>query len=309
MSLRTSQPFVGPIDGFSNQEIVTSLRGTLLPSEGTSDEQCSIAFVPKGMVTEEPLQIEITEKQSRLLVVIQEGAQAQVHIQLLSDGDDALHTTEIFVEDDAELNLLFFQASDAPSLTIRQRSSIGANAKLHLQNVSLGSGELEHNLLSDVNGAKSESSVDWLFYSKDQEKQIINARNAFHAREGEGEIVMKGVAEGKAHSVCMGMIDIDLNGGGTDTYLTEDVLMLDKTAKVDAIPGLEIKTNDVKASHSATVSKVTLEDLFYFASRGISEGDAREMYVLGFLGDLTNRIVHKSEREVVMEAIERKYRN
>ena len=185
---------------------------------------------------------------------------------------------------------------------------MGANAKFSMQNVSLGTGKLEHNLLSDVRGAQAESSVDWLFYSKNSERQHINARNVFHAQDGGGEIVMKGVAENEAHTVCAGMIEIELDGGGTDTYLTEDVLMLDTTAKVDAVPGLEIKTNDVKASHSATVSKVTAENLFYFASRGIPGHVAREMYVLGFLGGLTQRIANERERTAVLEAIERKYK-
>ena len=150
------------------------------------------------------------------------------------------------------------------------------------------------------------SDVDWIFYAKGDDKHTLSARNVFEAQEGGGEITMKGVAEGKAHVRCDGLIDIGLQGGGTDTYLTEDVLMLDDTAKVDAVPGLEIKTNDVKASHSATVSKVTPEDLFYFASRGIDQTEARHMYVQGFLGDLTEKIVDVEIREEVLAGIEKK---
>jgi Fe-S cluster assembly scaffold protein SufB len=117
---------------------------------------------------------------------------------------------------------------------------------------------------------------------------------------------MKGVAEHTAHVFCDGMIEIGLQGGGTDTYLTENVLMLDGTAKVDAIPGLEIKTNDVKASHSATVSKVTPEDLFYFATRGIDETEARQMYIQGFLGDLTAKITDTAVQDILLEQIEQK---
>jgi len=60
--------------------------------------------------------------------------------------------------------------------------------------------------------------------------------------------------------------------------------MLDPTAKVDAVPALEIKANDVKASHSASVRRVTPLDLFSFAARGIEGKMARTMYVEGFLG-------------------------
>lgn len=304
----TDSAFFGPATAFADQDLIKQKKGELLPSEDASGEQCYLLFVPKGVHSNEILAQNIDAQCSRLLVVLEEGASAQAHVWLKCDEPKSEHITEIFLEDDAELSLLFAQESDAPTLTIRQRSSVGANAKLHMQNVSLGTGKLEHNLLSDVRGAQAESSVDWLFYSKNSEKQSINARNVFHAQEGGGEIVMKGVAENEAHTICTGMIDIELGGGGTDTYLTEDVLMLDTTAKVDAVPGLEIKTNDVKASHSATVSKVTKDDLFYFAARGIPESTAREMYVLGFLDDLTQRIADEDERTAVQEAIERKYK-
>lgn len=119
--------------------------------------------------------------------------------------------------------------------------------------------------------------------------------------------MVQGVAEQKAHTLFDGMIEITKNGGGTDTYLTESTLMLDATAKVDAIPGLEIKTNDVKASHSATVTKVSEEDLFYFASRGIEEREARKMYVMGFLGALLGKLQEENVRTQIQEEIKAKY--
>ena len=118
---------------------------------------------------------------------------------------------------------------------------------------------------------------------------------------------MKGVAEADAHASADGMIEIDLGGAGTKTYLTQNVLMLDATAKVDAVPGLEIKTNDVKASHSATVSRVTQEDLFYFAARGILPHDAKRLFVEGFLGDLAQRITDGDTREGLVGMIAGKY--
>ena len=83
--------------------------------------------------------------------------------------------------------------------------------------------------------------------------------------------------------------------------------MLDATAKIDAVPALEIKTNDVKASHSATVARVTPEDLFYFATRGIPERAARAMFVQGFLGQIAERISDKGSREMVEGMIAEKY--
>jgi Fe-S cluster assembly protein SufB/Fe-S cluster assembly protein SufD len=204
--------------------------------------------------------------------------------------------------------VLCINAVDASAtISIKQTSQVGAGASVKWQQVTLGGKDIAHDLLSRVVGANGTSAVDWMLYGKGSEKQAINVRNIFDAANGGGEVLMQGVAEGTANVSAKGLIDIGLKGGGTNTYLTQRVLMLDRTAKVHAVPSLEIKTNDVKASHSATVARVTEEDLFYFGARGISPREARAMYVQGFLGDITARIASIETREKVMEMIEKKY--
>lgn len=227
-------------------------------------------------------------------------------------GDDAratvllnVHGTvdvQVHVQGNASLCVVCLQEEDA---IITQSSHIAEGATMHWQNISLA--PVQQKLASHVEGDNATSNIDWILFAAENEQQAAFATNAFSAAAGGGEITLKGVAQDSAHMQCRGMIDIALGATQTDTYLHEDVLMLDSTAKVDAIPGLEIKTNDVKASHSATVSRVTAEDLFYFASRGITKAEARHMYVQGFLSDLTERITHEEVREIVLSAIGQKY--
>lgn len=212
----------------------------------------------------------------------------------------------ITVEDGAMWDVTIITDTASEMLNITQHHTLGAGARLSLHIITLHE-NVEHTLVSHVEGENSESSIDWMFYAKGSEKQMLNVRNIFDGREGRGEILMRGIAEDHAHSTCKGMIEIGLQGGGTNTYLTQEVLMLDSTSKVDAIPALEIKTNDVKASHSATIARVTEEDLFYFGARGIDPREARRMFVLGFLGDITERIPDEKVREEVIAAIEQKY--
>jgi len=235
------------------------------------------------------------------------GVEGSVRIALFLEGSAALvHELELSVGDRAHCDVLCVQAASLPSSSLRERGTIGAEAHCIWRNVTLAQ-SAEHELVSRVAGEGSRSDVDWVFYAKGSEKQTIVVRNIFDAPHGEGEITMRGVAEQKGHVVARGFIDIGLKGGGTNTYLTQSVLMLDKTAKVDAIPGLEIKTNDVKASHSATVSRVTEEDLFYFAARGIPEREARAMFVEGFLGDLLEKVGDTQLRSLLRAMIEEKY--
>ena len=247
----------------------------------------------------DPALFTISEKGSQVEIVAEEGVTSSV--SLILEAPDC--NISVIAKCNSVLTVSLLQTSNG---TISQTSHVEEGASVRLVNITLAE-VCKHDLVSHLVGANATSDVDWMFYATGEERQTISARNIFEAQEGSGQIIIKGVAEGESHVKCDGMIDISSKGKGTDAYLTEDVLMLDRTAKVDAVPRLEIKTNDVKASHSATVSKVTPEDLFYFASRGIDESTARHMYVRGFLRDITSRIEDPSLAELTQAAIERKY--
>lgn len=269
--------------------------GSLLDVD--ADALISVLRFSAGSEHREPVS-KVVDSPTHLLIVVGEDAQVTIEVTVRSTC-----SMEIIAEANASVTVLCVQQTSG---SIQQRSTVAEGGAITFQNVTLAS-EVEHHVQSHLIGRSAKSDIDWIFYAKDNDTQYLTAKNMFEAPEGGGEITLKGVAEHNAHVLCNGLIDIGLEGAGTDTYLFEDVLMLDSTAKVDAIPGLEIKTNDVKASHSATVSKVTPEDLFYFASRGIEEQEARRMFVQGFLGDLTQRIINDTLRDGVNTAIQSKF--
>lgn len=233
--------------------------------------------------------------ESSLEILVGRGASATV----FDTSTSLLHSVSVVLEPESELTYISLSTDSARRLT----STVAAGASIHWHCTTIGGNSDQHSLVSTCAGPNATSDIDWIFSVRGEEKQSMSVRNIFAARNGGGEITLKGVAAEKALAVCNGMIEITEQGTGTDTYLTEDVLMLDPTAKVDAIPGLEIRTNDVKASHSATVSRVTAEDLFYFQSRGIREGDARQLYIEGFLGDLTERVEDHAIRTMILKSI------
>ena len=256
---------------------------------------------------ENPLIISISDEQSEVQLVCEQNVRGLATIDFAKDlPSDFTASIDVTVETGGDLTLLVLQNADAEKISISQKSTIKEGGALHVHNITLGGSSVEHAVENHLKERGAISNVHWAFFARGTEKYAVTARNVFHAADGGGEMLLKGVAEENAYVSCDGMIDIQAGGRGTDTYLTEDVLMLDSTAKVDAIPGLEIKTNDVKASHSATVSQVTPLDLFYFAARGIDETQARRMYVEGFLEDVVQDLPENLKEEIA-ENIEAKY--
>jgi Fe-S cluster assembly protein SufD len=59
--------------------------------------------------------------------------------------------------------------------------------------------------------------------------------------------------------------------------------LLSDQAKAEAVPELEILSDDVKCSHAASISRIPAEHLFYLQSRGLNQTQAEELVVEGFL--------------------------
>ena len=68
-----------------------------------------------------------------------------------------------------------------------------------------------------------------------------------------------------------------------NSYQKTRILNLDDQCQVHIKPSLLINEYDVLGGHAATVSKVTPDELYYFASRGIDESKAKQLITLGRL--------------------------
>lgn len=98
-----------------------------------------------------------------------------------------------------------------------------------------------------------------------------------------GRVEIRGVAENGARVKVKGLVRIEKQAQNTDSFLSMKILLLDKRSAATAEPELEILANKVKASHSASVGKIDEEQLFYLASRGVGESEAKKIIIKGFL--------------------------
>jgi Fe-S cluster assembly scaffold protein SufB len=105
-----------------------------------------------------------------------------------------------------------------------------------------------------------------------------------------GRVLVKSVMKDTSKSLFKGMIKIEKNAKAAESYLAGHAILLDKGAKSDAIPGLEIQTNEVKATHSASVAQLDESQLFYLMCRGLSKDGAKREIVNGFLEPLSRKM-------------------
>ncbi|HEX9817934.1 MAG TPA: SufD family Fe-S cluster assembly protein [Patescibacteria group bacterium] len=133
-------------------------------------------------------------------------------------------------------------------------------------------------------GPGAEANLTSVFQTKAKENlelSVIIHHKSPHTR---AETTMKGVARDQSRIKFNGKIIIDPDCGDSQSFLTERVLLLSPQAKAEAVPDLEILTDDVRCSHAASVSNIPEEHIFYLQARGLNRLKAEEMIVEGFLG-------------------------
>ena len=109
-----------------------------------------------------------------------------------------------------------------------------------------------------------------------------------------GNVLIKGVLLDKAKCFSNGTIKVRKEAKKTNTFLAAHILLLSKDAKAQAIPALEIEADDIRAGHSASVTHIDGDQIFYLTARGIPEKEAKKMIAYGFLQsalDKTNSYV------------------
>ena len=186
---------------------------------------------------------------------------------------------------------------------------------------SVGEGATLRWALAHVGGLLARSRVDnWLlgrgatvqqveigFGGADQ---VFDLTSYTHhvGRDSTGDLLSKGVFQDRARGFFKGLIEIQRPAVGTDSFLGEFAMLLDRKARSVAIPSLEIDQPDVRrASHSSSVGPIDEAQLFYLESRGLPPDLARKFVVLGFLEPVVARIPLPEAQDRLRELLDHKW--
>ena len=147
-----------------------------------------------------------------------------------------------------------------------------------------------------------------LVFGENKQNFDIVSDLSHQSSDTKGTALTKGVFRDDSSSIFKGMIKIDEGAKNSESYLAEHSLLLGKGARANAVPGLEIKTNDVKATHSASVAQIDAEQLFYLNTRCLSYAEAERTIIEGFLEPLSRKMSFQV-RAWIAYLIESKWEN
>ena len=119
------------------------------------------------------------------------------------------------------------------------------------------------------------------------------------ARDGQCELVWRGLGAGRSRAVFHGGILIREGADDTNAMLSNKNLLLDAGAEIDTQPVLVIHADEVQAAHGATVGQIDPTALFYLRSRGLPAEQARAMLTAAFCRETLTVIEDERARGIL----------
>lgn len=274
----------------------------------TSMPEGQVVIVDPEVQVEDPITITFTGKGEDVTsfgatsIEVGHHAEATVVLKYVGSGTHA-DNVEFILGDGAHLTVIVDVdwENDAVHLS-NQVAQVGRDAVLR-HNSAIFGGEVVR-IVPRVNFTAPGGDAELLgVYFADSGQYFENRMLVDHSVPNcRSNVLYKGALQGEkkneARTCWVGDVLIRSNAQGTDTYETNNNLILTDGARADAIPNLEIETGEITgAGHAATVGRFDDIELFYLMSRGIPEAEARRLIIRGFFNEVIHRIPVQSLSE------------
>ena len=277
----------------------------------------AFVWIPRNVRVEAPILLTAvtaaagTALQRRVLIVLEEGAEAEVWEQYLS-GDDESETllntvVELVVGQNARLRYVCGQDLNEKSWIFgAQRAEVARDASLDWVVVGFGGANGRVRTETLLAGEGAQGKVTGAYAPHGRQHVDFDTTQEHGAPNTTSDLAFRGIIADRSHAVWRGVIKVDPGAQQTDAFQECRNLLLSKRAHADAIPGLEILANDVRCTHAAAIAQIDKEQLFYLRSRGLGEPVAQRMVIEGFMQELVERFEEGPVREAMSGALERR---
>lgn len=269
-------------------------------------------YVPKGVKAVAPVHSVLWSVNGRTfthtLVVLEEGAEAEfLDVYASEEGKDAaLHNgaIELLVGDNASLIYSGLQDFGENVWQFNhERGRVGRDGKLDWVTSWMGTRLSKAFQTVELDQPGSWARMSGVFFTNGRQHLDLDTQQNHNSGDTVSDLLYKGALKEKSRIVWQGMIKALPGSQKIDGFQANRNLMLDKTARADSIPGLEIEADDVACTHASTIGQMDQEEVFYLMARGIPRNRAEQMVVEGFFDPLLRRIPVEGVRDRIFSRI------
>ncbi|MCP5101193.1 MAG: Fe-S cluster assembly protein SufD [Chloroflexi bacterium] len=269
-------------------------------------------YVPKNVKADAPLHNVLWSVNGRTfthtLVVLDTSSEAILMDEYASeDGSgQAMHNgvVELLVGDNASLVYAGLQDFGKNMWQFNhERGRVGRDGRLDWVTSIMGTRLTKAFQTLELDQPGGWGRMSGIFFTNGRQHLDLDTEQNHNAGDTVSDLLYKGALREKSRTVWQGMIKALPGSQRIDGFQANRNLMLDKSARADSIPGLEIEADDVACTHASAIGQLDPEEIFYLMSRGIPRNVAVEMSVQGFFDPLMRRIPFEGIRNRIFDRI------
>ncbi len=290
-------------------EIFRKYFGTVVPAEDNKFAALNAAvwsggsfvYVPKGVEVPLPLQAyfringENTGQFERTLIVVDEGAKVHYIEGCTAPiyATDSLHAAvvEVVALAGSKVRYTTIQnwSNDVYNL-VTKRAHAYERSTVEWVDANTGSRLTMKYPAIYLRGEGATAEVISVAVAGRGQHQDTGAKAVHLAPNTTSRIVSKSVSKDGGRATYRGQLRVAPGATGVTASVRCDALMLDDQSRSDTYPYIDIQEDDTTMTHEATVGKVSAEQVFYLMSRGLTENEATNLIVQGFLEVFTKEL-------------------
>ena len=254
----------------------------------------SFIYVPKGVKLDKPLQsyFRINTEQmgqfERTLIIVDD--EASVHYvegcTAPQYSKDSLHAAvvEIYVGKNAYCRYSTVQNwSNNIINLVTKRTYVEAGGHMEWIDGNIGSNINMKYPACILAGEGAKGTTISIAFAGPGQIQDTGAKMIHLAPNTTSQIISKSICRGGGKVNYRGLVKHSKKATNAKSHVECDTIILDEISTSDTIPTNIVENDTSYIEHEATVSKVSEEQLFYLMSRGLTEEQATEMIVMGFI--------------------------
>ena len=195
-------------------------------------------------------------------------------------------------------------AADGATLFARTEATLAREAHYRRVDLELGGALSRHELDVRLEGEGAALAAHGVLLAAGRSHLDTRLGIEHVARDTRCELLWRGIGAGRGRAVFHGGITIHEGADGTDARLSNKNLLLSPNAEIDTQPVLVIHADEVQAAHGATVGQIDANALFYLRSRGLPEGEAKQLLTAAFCREPLAAVEDESLRGVLQARID-----
>jgi len=198
---------------------------------------------------------------------------------------------EIFAHKNARIRYSSVENWSRNTYNLNTKRAIAEeNATIEWVSGNMGSGVTMLYPATLLIGEKAQAHHITIAYAGEKQNQDTGAKVYHLAPRTKSTIKSKSLSKDGGITAYRGLVKIKKGAVDSTCSVTCDALMFDNKSQSNTYPAIDIDESEVDVVHEASVGKISEEQIFYLQSRGLSEEEALQLIVSGFIEPLMKEL-------------------